>query len=256
MSGHNLSAGLAAGALLLCAYGVQAGDLTHEAASSNWSGCYVGAHAGYAHAKAEATDSPFTEGAFEGTGTSWNSLGAPYEVIESDDHAAIGGVEAGCDRQVDVDGLSLVFGGAIDFSLMDLSSGGASKIVGDTRTSFDTDWAGTARLRAGIAAEDLLFYVTGGLAVADIDVRAFDTQTFPTIGLMDVSGGGVKTGWVAGAGAEWRLAPNWSASLEYLHYDFDDVTATGAAIDPAGAFPRFENDLDFDVVRVGLRWRL
>jgi outer membrane immunogenic protein len=34
------------------------------------------------------------------------------------------------------------------------------------------------------------------------------------------------------------------------------VTATGSAIFPPGAFPRFENDVDFDVFRLGLKWRL
>lgn len=253
MSGLALPVAFAVALTVTSAHATFADELT---SSRNWSGCYLGANVGYGRADAEATDSPFTQGPFATGGTSWNSVGPPYEVIKSDDHGAIGGIEAGCDRQFDVDGLTLVFGGAVDFSLMDLAGTGTSALVNDTHASFDTDWAGTARLRAGLAADDLLFYVTGGVAVADIDVRAYDLSDWPTIGQMNVSGGGTKSGWVAGAGAEWRFAENWSATLEYLHYDFGKVTASGAAIEPVGAFPRYENDLDFDVVRVGIRWRM
>ena len=73
---------------------------------------------------------------------------------------------------------------------------------------------------------------------------------------MDVSSDGTESGWVVGGGGEWRFAERWSASLEYLHFDFDDVVATGPAVFPAGAFPRFENDVDFDTVRIGLKFRM
>jgi len=55
-----------------------------------------------------------------------------------------------------------------------------------------------------------------------------------------------------GGGVEHRLEADWSLSLEYLHYEFDGIVATGAAITPPGAFPRFENDID---VRRGSRRR-
>jgi outer membrane immunogenic protein/high affinity Mn2+ porin len=73
---------------------------------------------------------------------------------------------------------------------------------------------------------------------------------------MDVSGGGSESGWVVGGGAEWRMTQSWSLSFEYLRFSFDGVVATGPAIDPVGAFPRFDNDVDFDVFRVGVKWRL
>jgi outer membrane immunogenic protein len=31
-------------------------------------------------------------------------------------------------------------------------------------------------------------------------------------------------GYAAGAGAEWMFASNWSAKLEYLHYDLGSAT--------------------------------
>jgi outer membrane immunogenic protein len=34
----------------------------------------------------------------------------------------------------------------------------------------------------------------------------------------------MRFGWAAGLGAEWLFLPNWSTSLEYLHYDLGDAT--------------------------------
>lgn len=223
-----------------------------DMARPSWSGCYVGANAGYGHATSDATDAPFKSGLFGGSGFSWNgSPGGPYETIDMDNGSFAGGLEAGCDIQLE--NSPVVLGGVIDFSFMNAGSTGTSSISSDTHTSFDTDWAGTARLRAGVAASDFLFYVTGGYAVANIDVRAFD-RAAPT--LMDVTGGGTESGWVAGGGVEWRVQSNLSVGLEYLHYDFGTVTATGRATFPVDAFPRFENDATIDVVRVGLKWRM
>lgn len=239
---------------LCAATGARADDPTH--ADPSWSSCYVGINAGYSSANSDASDLPFADGPFAGLGVAWNSVGAPYETIGTDGSGATGGVEAGCDRQFDLGETTVVLGGVLDFSLADVSGGGRSAISNDTQTSFDLDWMASARVRAGVATSDVLFYATGGVALAGIDVRAFDIQTAPTGGMMDVSGGGTESGWVAGAGIEWRIQPNWSIGLEYLHYDFGSVTATGAAIEPSGAFPRFDNDIDADVIRIGLKWRM
>jgi outer membrane immunogenic protein/high affinity Mn2+ porin len=249
----------ACGALLAGAIQAMAADPIDPdvAVGRAWTGCYAGVNVGYVRGDDDATDSPFTEGPFAGSGASWNSPpGAPYETIGSDGSSAIGGVEVGCDYQVPAGGLNLVFGGAADFSFMNVTGEGTSAVSADTHTSFDADWTGTLRARVGLASPDVLFYATGGLAVADIGVRAFDLSTAPTPGTMDVSGGGTETGWVIGGGAEWRFASNWSISAEYLHFDFEDITATGPAAFPPGAFPRFENDVEFDTVRVGLKWRM
>ncbi len=230
-----------------------AADVAPPPAARSWSGCYVGANAGFTRADVDATDAPFRDGPFGGSGISWNTAGAPYETIGTDDAGISGGLEAGCDYQVDLGGTAFVLGGVADFSLMNLGATGTSAISADTHTRFDVDWAASARLRAGVAASDALFYVTGGYAVADIDVSAFD-RTGPT--LMDVKGGGTEGGWVAGGGVEWRFRPEWSVGLEYLHYDFGTVTATGAATFPSEAYPRFDNDVTFDTIRIGLKWRM
>jgi outer membrane immunogenic protein len=240
---------LAAGALILSA-ALGSADVR----AGGWTGCYVGVNAGYAHGEADATDSPYTQGPFAGTGASWNALGAPYETIGSSDSGATGGCEVGCDYQLASSGTAVVAGIVADIGALDLSDTGTSSIEADTRSSFDIGWAGSLRGRLGIGSETWLAYVTGGYAFADIDVRALDIDG-TNIGIMDVSGGGTEDGWVVGGGVEHAFSGNWSLSLEYLHYEFDGITATGAATSPAGAFPRFETDLDLDVVRAGVKWR-
>ncbi|MDQ0323458.1 opacity protein-like surface antigen [Pararhizobium capsulatum DSM 1112] len=252
---YNIVCMAAAAALIFGLQSVAAADVYPPAATSpTWSGCYLGVNTGYGRADADTTDMPFGEGPFAGSGSGWND--PAYETIGMAGNGLTGGVETGCDQQFDLSDKTFVVGGVLDFSLMNLGATGTSAIQSDTHTSFDMDWAASARLRAGVTASDVLFYVTGGVAFADINVRAFDRHEVPTQGLMDVSGGGTETGWVAGGGVEWRFQPNWSVGLEYLHYDFGAVTATGAAIEPVGAFPRFESDIDADVIRVGLKWRM
>ncbi|URK85932.1 outer membrane beta-barrel protein (plasmid) [Rhizobium sp. RCAM05350] len=240
----------------MCGTGPAVAADLQAAAGASWSGCYVGANVGYVRGNVTAADKPFTDGPFAGSGFSWNSSGPNYETIDMDDGGASGGIEAGCDVELMPGDVPLIVGGVVDFGMLDLSGGNSSALYSDTKTHYSIDWAASFRARAGLGAGDVLFFVSGGLAVADVNVRAFDHGVSPTFGQMDVSGGGTETGWVAGAGAEWRVKPNLSLSLEYLHYDFGSITATGPAIDPAGAFPRFENDVRFDTIRVGLKWRM
>lgn len=62
----------------------------------------------------------------------------------------------------------------------------------------------TALGRGGYAFDRVLVYGAGGLAVEDFKALV---------------------GWVAGAGVEYAFTDNWTAGLEYLHYDFADDEA-------------------------------
>lgn len=224
--------------------------------AGGWTGCYLGAHVGYAHGDASVTDLPFTQGAFGGSGFSWND--PPFNTIGAGDSGVAGGGEAGCDYQFSSPGAALVVGIVADIGGLDLADTATSADFPDTNASFDIGYLGSLRGRLGFGTDKWLAYVTGGYAFADIDVRAFDQDVdVPpgSIGLMDVSGGGTESGWVLGGGLEYALGGSWSLGLEYLHYEFDGIIATGEAVAPAGAFPRFESDIEIDVVRVGAKWR-
>ncbi len=84
------------------------------------------------------------------------------------------------------------------------------------------DAFGTFRGRVGIlATPDILFYATGGLAVAEFKT-AF-SATAAAAGLaagVAASTSTTRAGWTVGAGAEGMFASHWSAKLEYLYADY------------------------------------
>jgi outer membrane immunogenic protein len=82
-----------------------------------------------------------------------------------------------------------------------------------------TDWIGTLRGRVGYAFDRIMPYLTGGLAVTDLEA------TVNGVG----SASSTEVGWTIGAGVEAALAPNWTAKIEYLYVDLGS-TSCGAAV--------------------------
>ena len=99
------------------------------------------------------------------------------------------------------------------------------------------NWLSTVRGRLGYAFDRVMPYVTGGLAVGDIEAN-------PT-GFAGVSD--TQAGWTVGAGVEAAFAGNWSAKLEYLYVD---LGSTGCSATACGTATNV--DLRSNVVRAGL----
>ncbi len=99
---------------------------------------------------------------------------------------------------------------------------------------FSNPWFGTARGRIGYAFSNILFYATAGLA--------FGETRGETYGLSESH---TNVGWTAGLGAEFGIAPNWSAKVEYLYVDLADdrFTITGTS-----------NGSQFGVLRAGVNY--
>ena len=99
---------------------------------------------------------------------------------------------------------------------------------------FSNPWFGTVRGRAGYALNNILFYGTAGLAFGELKGETFGLTETHT-----------NAGWTAGVGAEFGLAQNWSAKLEYLYVDLNDsnFTITGA-----------QNGYRFGLVRAGVNY--
>jgi outer membrane immunogenic protein len=107
-------------------------------------------------------------------------------------------------------------------------------IFGYGTLSANLNWLGTFRGRAGfLALPDLLLYGTAGLAYGGVSATAVhsavasivdnDPNTSAVASLRSTPGygrySGVRTGWTAGGGGEWRVAQNWSLKAEALYYD-------------------------------------
>ena len=77
--------------------------------------------------------------------------------------------------------------------------------------------------------------MTGGLAYGEL-------ETNPSLAGFTAGGAAVaasatsdttKAGWTVGVGLEGRIAPRWTAKLEYLHMDLGNVS--GPVTNTAGA---------------------
>jgi outer membrane immunogenic protein len=133
-------------------------------------------------------------------------------------------------------------------------------------------WLATARARLGWAGNSSLWYVTGGVASAEVANRyAFAATGAAPGGGVPLQAPGVggdfgsdRLGWTAGLGVETSLtwfgirAPNWSAKLEYLYVDLGSVTNTFVAPNASGsAFYTFtgQDRIRDNIVRVGVNYR-
>jgi outer membrane immunogenic protein len=107
----------------------------------------------------------------------------------------------------------------------------------------------TARLRAGVALDNLFLYVTGGVAAARF--RTVYTDFNPPVQTVEFSE--LRWGWVTGIGTEWAWTPNLSIKSEFLYANFADR-------DHSFNFPNFGPALfnhsdEVWVTRIGLNYR-
>jgi outer membrane immunogenic protein len=129
-----------------------------------------------------------------------------------------------------------------------LSPPGIPQLADPTLKSFTREnWLATARVRAGYAVDNLLFYGTGGYAGAGVEAGIKNLANNATI----FSSSSTRNGWTAGGGLEWGFAPNWSTKFELLYMRFDNkgfVTALGDGT-------RSAVTLDDYVFRAGINYR-
>jgi outer membrane immunogenic protein len=106
--------------------------------------------------------------------------------------------------------------------------------------------------QVGYAANNLLFYMKGGAAVA---TGKYDTSVPVAPGLTFSSARETRWGATIGVGLEWDFAQNWSAGAEYDHLFLGHHGVDFAT--PAGLIARADRigqDVDVGLVRVNYRW--
>ncbi|MGX9390264.1 carbohydrate porin [Nitrobacteraceae bacterium UC4446_H13] len=196
-------------------------------ASFDWSGLYIGAHAGF------------------GWGGSSAALIDPTAATAAHNFSGmIGGLQAGA-NWVSPSGILLGVEADVSFPNYYESNSIVSGLTSprsDVREKLDM--VGTARGRLGIVNGPWLAYATGGLA--------WNNARF--INVLP-SGDEEKQlrqrfGWVAGAGFEYAFAPHWSARLEYLYSDLGSTSVAFAS----GA--RYASTTDFQSLRIGLNRKI
>ncbi len=194
------------------------------AAPFNWTGCYVGAVAGYGWG---SSDQDFFNGnpAIRGTHVDGGTVGGTI----------------GCNYQTG----NWVFGVENDLAWADFKGSDPDIQNAAFTIGTKTTWLDTLRGRVGYAFANYLVYATGGVAFTD--VKAFESVA----GVPEETISKSRTGWALGGGFEYAFDRNWSAKAEYLHIDFGSSDATG--------FVNYSNKarvtLTEDIVRVGLNYR-
>jgi outer membrane immunogenic protein len=230
----------------------------------NWSGFYVGANAGGAWGNFDPT-----------TSTVLAPNGYFCDVCVSPVNAAgiqtikpatfTGGVQAGVNWQAG----SVVFGGEVDFNSFHLNGSASTTALYiptapgtlTVTSAAHTDWLLTARGRLGFAANNWLFYATGGLAVTNLEGGFTFSDNGVPPGLEAASLSKTKLGYTVGGGVEAGLWGNWSIKAEYLYVNFSSESVVGFITSVPVAFGAANNpfthtiDLKANIVRVGLNYR-
>jgi outer membrane immunogenic protein len=202
---------------------VKAPPMVAAPVAYSWTRCYVGLNigGGWSERTGDSGDhTPDFDRLFAAT-TVPTSLGTSSS-------GAIGGGQVGCNYQTG----PVVFGLEADIQ----SSGihGSSTVLRPANLGLDPsastgddrlDWFGTVRGRFGfLATPNLLLYGTGGLAYGRVKNSATLVFTPPIDGNYSGSTNETKSGWTAGAGAEYAFGNNWSAKVEYLYVDLGTTT--------------------------------
>lgn len=205
---------VAAGALVLsfctCA---GAADLTRRPPPPllqpiyTWNGFYVGGHLG-------------------GVTSSEDVSVDGFNVLSTNPSGFLGGVQAGYNYQIAPNWLI-----GIEGELSWTSASGSS-----LGFNSDHNWYDTLDGRLGYVMGPWLLYAKGGAAWMNADYS-----------VPGVSINVTRTGWNIGAGAEFMLAPQWSAKAEYNFLDFGKDNL-------GGVFTGFAVDTQVHEFKVGVNY--
>ena len=233
-----------------------------------WSGCYVGASAGYGAGR--STHSTVANSIITGGPLGRPApelLAAPAGTSIAGDlnlSGFIGGFQGGCNYQVGV----WVFGFEGDGSATNKEGQnfevGLVPFLGNGRANWISQtqerWLVTARGKLGLAGwgwfgDKSMVYITGGAAWAKIDTSEFLVGVQTGTGHQESN---TRTGWTLGAGYEYALGYGWSIKGEYLYVKFDDYTTFTQP--PFGGFglnlaPRSVK-LNDNIFRAGMNYKL
>jgi outer membrane immunogenic protein len=222
----------------------------------NWTGFYLGAHAGYRWADADFTSDPYSF-----TPPTASAVAIPGRNESYRLNGGIVGLQGGYNFMFAPQWLLGVEG---DWSWGHSSDSNASTITGTAasgdgftlsrNSEVELTWQATLRGRLGYVGGPWLFYGTGGIAFAHVKWNENTTLSVAapaTTVSATWSDDKTLTGWVAGVGFEYMFNPNWIGRIEYLYEDFGSFTV------PQGFNPQFGNlDLSHvQKIRVGISYK-
>jgi len=241
-----------------------------HAEENDWSGFYLGANVGRTAGDAESravlsglwtgdvAASPVAQGLSAGYEPSGVSTGIQFGYDHQFPNRWVVGVEAdymqpGADESV-VESATIDIGGGTQANLQ-------------ATTSADIDRAYSIRSKLGYAAGNVLWSLTAGYARTSADVRSAYTFTVPSLSSSFSKAGGeslTSSGFVWGAGVDWRFAPHWNAGLRYTRSKGDSVTYSPITTSRTGlytlvvtdnAVERISHSVEHDNLSLSINYR-
>ena len=212
----------------------------------SWTGFYIGLHGG---------------GAW--TDTDWfypcsaTNVPQPPCARQQGGHSAAGwlaGGQVGFNYQMG----QWVLGLEAEFSAARLQANSVDSLFPTDVLHSRTNFIGTVAPRLGWAWDRALLYAKGGAAWINDDYALSGAPgVLADEGVITETASAMRWGWMAGIGAEYAFAQNWSAKLEYNYLDFgtERVTFNSNGVIP-GQLP-FDDDVrrKIQTVKVGLNYR-
>ena len=189
---------LATSSIVAFAAGAQAADLgvprspvasAVVAPAFNWTGFYLGAHAGYGFGRTTPSDAGLSFPMNTSGGLVGGQIGFNYQINQ------------------------IVLGAEADLAFAGISGSRAS--LAPQVLFVRTSMLGSVRARAGFAVDRALLYVTGGLGIQG---GSFATNCWAGAERY------TRTGWTLGAGVEYALTQNWTVKAEYSYYNLGTRT--------------------------------
>jgi len=226
----------------------------------NWTGFYIGGNAGYSWGRSSTDVSYFnTVTGAPIVPPAGSILGSSFDM-----NGGIAGGQFGYNYQF---GYGL-FGIEAD---VNRNSSFKNSVIGGANSNAMTvgikaNVSGTIRARAGLVMNNVLIYVTGGAAWADIKqtgVEFTNRTTSTNFGLpTGITANASSVGWggVIGAGVEFAVSQNWSVGGEFLHTTYADHDAPILEANGSGACGTLSNcvvrgQLTTDVGRIRLNYK-
>jgi outer membrane immunogenic protein len=194
----------------------------------NWTGCYLGVHAG-----GGAMATTWTDSQWGGGGLAGGQIGCNYQV----EHVVIG---------IEAEGW---------WSGLKSTSSDNFPPVGEiSSSSAKNKWDFDLALRAGFAWDRALIYSKVGAAWGRFSFNSQDTEP----GFFDnESASATLPGLLLGFGGEYAFSPSWSVKLEYNFIDYFNHSVSGNEIDSEFGPPFIETSSQSatkQIVKVGLNY--
>lgn len=247
-----VSAGFLASCALLLATSAYAADaIIYEPVSPpaperfeayDWSGFYVGAHAGYGTGKARTTMNTLNAA---------GDMLTPTANVSFDADGFLGGAQVGYNFQAD----QFVFGVEGEYSFANIKGSfhfdptRPEAMAGGKLSSI-----AAIKARAGVAFDRTLLFATAGYAMGKIESHI--NNYWALAPAVDVATGkDTLHGFVAGAGVEHALTDNISLKGEYNFYGFGrgDFNMLSSAL-PPGAVLKTEPKINLHTFKVGVNF--